>query len=128
MARYVSRIRLSLLRATKRGAWTKVISAEMEGLERDLRNDVNRQLFGWGNGVLGTTNGTGSGVTALVMDTGHAIKANMVLESFTATSGGSTGITNQTVSAVSAMQSRSPVLSRGPMLSMSIAKVLAAMR
>ena len=83
------------------GAWTKVISAEMEGLERDLRNDVNRQLFGWGNGVLGTTNGTGSGVTALVMDTGHAIKANMVLESFTATSGGSTGITNQTVSAVS---------------------------
>jgi hypothetical protein len=83
------------------GAWTKVISAEMEGLERDLRNDVNRQLFGWGNGVLGTTNGTGSSATALVMDTGHAIKVNMVLESFTATSGGSTGITDQTVSAVS---------------------------
>ena len=82
------------------GAWTKVISAEMEGLERDLRNDVNRQLFGWGNGVLGTTNGTGSGATALVMDTGHAIKVNMLLDSFTATSGGSTGITAQSVSAV----------------------------
>jgi len=83
------------------GAWTKVISAEMEGLERDLRNDVNRQLFGWGNGVLGTTNGSGSSATALVMDTGHQIKVNMLLESFTATSSGSTGITNQSVSAVS---------------------------
>jgi len=83
------------------GAWTKVISAEMEGLERDLRNDVNRQLFGWGNGVLGTTNGSGSSATALVMDTGHQIKVNMLLESFTETSSGSTGITNQSVSAVS---------------------------
>jgi len=83
------------------GAWTKVISAEMEGLERDLRNDVNRQLFGWGNGVLGTTNGSGSSATALVMDTGHQIKVNMLLESFTATSDGSTGITDQSVSAVS---------------------------
>ena len=82
------------------GAWTKVISAEMEGLERDLRNDVNRQLFGWGNGVLGTTNGTGGSVN-LVVDTGHSIKVNMVLDSHTETSGGSTGITAQTVSAVS---------------------------
>ena len=72
------------------GAWTKVISAEMEGLERDLRNDVNRQLFGWGNGVLGTTNGTGGSVN-LVLDTGHQVKVNMLVESFTLTSGGSTG-------------------------------------
>jgi hypothetical protein len=82
------------------GAWTKVISAEMEGLERDLRNDVNRQLFGWGNGVLGTTNGTGGSVN-LVLDTGHQVKVNMLVESFTLTSGGSTGITDQSVGAVS---------------------------
>ena len=83
------------------GAWTKVISAEMEGLERDLRNDVNRQLFGWGNGVLGTTNGTGTGATALVLDTGHQVKVNMVLDSHTLTADGATGITAGTVSAVS---------------------------
>ena len=96
------------------GAWTKVISAEMEGLERDLRNDVNRQLFGYGAGSLGTvktTQSSGSG-KAIVMNPGHQIKRNMVIQMFddpaltgaielgTLTSGGTAG-TGATVASVS---------------------------
>tara|TARA_Y100001956_G_C4123316_1_gene188684 strand:+ start:749 stop:1963 length:1215 start_codon:yes stop_codon:yes gene_type:complete len=87
------------------GAWTKVISAEMEGLERDLRNDVNRQLFGWGSGSLGTTADANSGTdTTITMNTGHKVKANMVIDAWdnaAATDGESIEISGITVSSVS---------------------------
>lgn len=84
------------------GAWTKVISAEMEGLERDLRNDVNRQLFGFGAGSLGTAAAANTGTEATItMNSGHQVKTNMVIDVHTLTSGGSQDIDGIVVSSVS---------------------------
>lgn len=84
-----------------KGAWIKVVQSEMGGIERDFKQDHNRQHFGWGNGVLGTTNGTGSGATSLVLDTGHKVKVNQVIDVWDATSGGSQELSAVTVTAVS---------------------------
>ena len=60
------------------GAWAKVVSAEMEGIQRDLKNDFNRQYFGFGTGQLGTVASVSGQV--ITMDAGHSLKVNMVLD------------------------------------------------
>jgi hypothetical protein len=60
------------------GAWAKVVSAEMEGIQRDLKNDFNRQYFGNGTGSLGTVASVSGQV--ITMDAGHSLKINMVLD------------------------------------------------
>lgn len=60
------------------GAWAKVVSAEMEGIQRDLKNDFNRQYFGNGTGSLGTVASVSGQV--ITMDAGHNLKINMVLD------------------------------------------------
>ena len=84
-----------------RGAFTRVMSAEMDGMRRDLKNDFNRQLFGWGNGVIGTINMAGdlSG-TAMTLDTGHGVKPNMLIDSYTATVDGTQELDSNVVSNV----------------------------
>ena len=84
-----------------RGAFTRVMSAEMDGMRRDHKNDFNRQLFGWGNGVMGTINMAGdlSG-TAMPLDTGHGVKPNMLIDSYTATVDGTQELDSNVVSNV----------------------------
>jgi len=60
------------------GAWAKVVSAEMEGIQRDLKNDFNRQYFGFGTGQLGLVASVSS--QNITMDAGHGLKVNMVLD------------------------------------------------
>lgn len=83
-----------------RGAFLRAVGSEMDGIRRDLKNDINRQLFGDGNGVLGISVGSGSTDTSLVLQAGHKVKVGMVLDSFAAKSGGSAEIDSQTVSAL----------------------------
>ena len=83
-----------------RGAFTRVMSAEMDGMRRDLKNDFNRQLFGWGNGVIGTANGAGSTATALILDVGHSVKPNMLIDSFRTVLGGTQELDGATVDSV----------------------------
>lgn len=83
------------------GAFERVMDAEMNGLRRDARNDINRQLFGDGTGSLGQANGAGSATTALVMDANHKVKRNMVVDIYTATSGGTHEVNSIKVSSVS---------------------------
>lgn len=47
-----------------RGSFTRAIQSETQGVTRDLRNDVNRQLYADGTGVIATLNSAGSGNTA----------------------------------------------------------------
>lgn len=60
------------------GAWAKVVSAEMEGIMRDVKNDFNRQMFGWGQGVLGKVASRSSQV--ITFETGHKVKVGMVID------------------------------------------------
>ena len=89
------------------GAWIRVISAEMDGISRDMKNDFNRQLHGDGTGKLGKLEETLSSATAITMKTGHRVKANMVIDGWTAVDGGTGGdadtksISAATVSSVS---------------------------
>jgi len=70
--------------ASQAGAFERVMDVEMGGLRRDARNDMNRQLFGDGTGSLLLANGAGAATTALVMDSGHKVKRNMILDIYTA--------------------------------------------
>lgn len=89
------------------GAWIRVISAEMDGISRDMKNDFNRQLHGDGTGKLGKLESALSSATAITMKTGHRVKANMVIDGWTAVDGGTGGdadtksINGVTVSSVS---------------------------
>ena len=86
---------------TNEVAWIKAVTSEMQGLERDLGRDLDRQDHGYGYGVLGTINGAGSSTTTMTMDDGHNVKVNMVIDVYTAVSGGSQEVDSISVSAVS---------------------------
>jgi len=73
---------------TNEGAWIKAVGSEMKGLTRDLSYDLDRQDHGYGYGVLGTVNGPVSANTSITMDPGHQVKINMMIDAYTATSGG----------------------------------------
>ena len=47
-----------------RGSFTRAITSETEGVTRDLRNDINRQLYGYGDGRIATLAAAASGNTA----------------------------------------------------------------
>ncbi|UOF78544.1 hypothetical protein [Caudoviricetes sp.] len=54
---------------SNRGAFKRAMDQEMQGLVRDLSNDRNRQMFGWGSGVLALINeATPTGDTTLIVD------------------------------------------------------------
>ena len=86
---------------TNEGAWIKAVGSEMKGLTRDLVRDLDRQDHGYGYGVLGTVNGAVVDTTTITMDPGHQVKINMVIDGYTAVTGGSHNIDSATVSAVS---------------------------
>lgn len=52
---------------TNRGAFVRAMDSEMRGLVRDVKNDLNRAIFGWGLGALALVNGDpGTGTTVTV--------------------------------------------------------------
>jgi len=83
-----------------RGSFIRAIGSEMDGIRRDLRNDVNRQLFGDGSGVLAANTAVDDGSGVLTVSAGHKLKIGMVIEAFTEKTGGSQHDGDMTVSAV----------------------------
>lgn len=55
---------------TNEGAFVRALTSEIEGAATDLRKDINRQIYGTGNGVLSPITGTqGSGtLTSIAVD------------------------------------------------------------
>jgi hypothetical protein len=51
-----------------RGSFTRAITSETQGVTRDLRNDVNRQLYGFGDGRIATV-AAGTNTTTLTLQT-----------------------------------------------------------
>jgi len=72
------------------GSWVKAVSAEMDGLTRDIKQDVNRQYFGAGDAVLGRA-AAGASAATVSFDTPHRLKVGMVVQFF---SSGGTGTAN----------------------------------
>jgi hypothetical protein len=67
-----------------RGAFIRAVSSEMDGIRRDLKNDINRQLFGYGAGVVGTVNGAvAAAAKTITVDWAGRVKVGMVLDSAT---------------------------------------------
>lgn len=83
------------------GAWVRVLSAEMDGLMRDMKNDVNRQLHRDGTGHLGTVV-TGATATTATLDSGHKVRPNMFVDVWDAVSASSSKeVNNIKITAVS---------------------------
>lgn len=53
---------------SNKGSFKRAMDQEMTGLVRDLGNDLNRQMFGWGKGVLALLNGDPGTTTTYTVD------------------------------------------------------------
>lgn len=53
---------------TNKGAFIKAIDAEIQGMAKDLKDDINRQLHGDGTGILCIVNGDPATGTTLTVD------------------------------------------------------------
>jgi hypothetical protein len=51
-----------------RGSFTRALQSETEGVTNDLKNDVNRQLYGTSDGVVLTLSATAAGNTATILN------------------------------------------------------------
>jgi len=49
-------------------AFAKALDNEVEGLKNDLKKDMNRQVYGSGNGAIGVASGANTGATVPVYD------------------------------------------------------------
>jgi len=49
-------------------AFARALDNEVEGLKNDLKKDMNRQVYGTGNGAIGTASGANTGATVPVYD------------------------------------------------------------
>ncbi len=50
-----------------RGSFVRAVRSEMDGLSKDLKRDINRQLWGTSNGVIATCGTTSSSTTVTVL-------------------------------------------------------------
>lgn len=91
-------IRGKAIRATKtdKGAFLRAVQSETQGMVRDLGSDINRQLYGTGNGVLATyVSGTGTAV--IVVDSTQYLEEGMYVDFNAGSGGSSTGIQIQSI-------------------------------
>ena len=56
-----------------RGSFTRAVQSETSGVVRDLRNDVNRQLYGDGSGAIAAVSGANSTVTIPLTGVGRHV-------------------------------------------------------
>jgi len=77
------------IRATKtdKGAFLRAATSEIEGMTKDLANDINRQLYLDGSGTLATY-ASGTGTTTITVDSTQYLQAGMYID-FNAGGGGS---------------------------------------
>jgi hypothetical protein len=65
-------------------AFAKALDNEVEGLKNDLMKDMNRQVYGSGNGAIGVATGANSGATVPVADA-RLFQVGMVVDTQTGT-------------------------------------------
>jgi hypothetical protein len=72
-----------------KGAFIRVVGSEMDGIRRDLKNDINRQLFGYGHGAIGIINAAQTTDNEdIVLKAGHSVKPGMVIDTYVGSGSG----------------------------------------
>jgi len=79
----------NVIRASRKdsGAFVRAVESEMTGMVEGLKKDINRQIFGLGNGSLGVVSGAPSGqvITLLVSNVSPGVlnfEEEMVIQAF----------------------------------------------
>jgi hypothetical protein len=72
-------------------AFAKALDTEVEGLKNDLKKDMNRQVYGSGNGAIGVAADANSGATVEVEDA-RLFQVGMVVDTQTGTTVDNTGL------------------------------------
>lgn len=72
-------------------AFARTVQFEMDGLKNDLLKDMNRQVYGVGDGAVAVASGANTTVTIPVKDT-RLVQVGMVLDSQTGTTVDNTGL------------------------------------
>lgn len=86
--------------ASNQGAFVKALEAEMKGLARDLKWDVNRQIFGDGSGALAVCASAPS-ATAIVVDSTAKLRVGMKVDILVTASGATTaGVVGSTIATI----------------------------
>jgi len=78
-------------------AFAKALDNEVEGLKNDLMKDMNRQVYGSGNGAIGVATGANTGATVPVADA-RLFQVGMVVDTQTGTTVDNTGLVVASVS------------------------------
>lgn len=70
------------IRAAKNneGAFVRAVDSEMRGITRDLKADINRQLFGDGTGKLAAATANSSASTTVTVDTTKNLRVGMIID------------------------------------------------
>lgn len=71
-----------LMKATRTdvGSWVRAVASEQRGMVTDLRNDVNRQLFGTSDGVIAQLADTASSTTVTLHADATTVQARQIHE------------------------------------------------
>jgi hypothetical protein len=80
-------------------AFAKALDNEVEGLKNDLKKDMNRQIYGTGNGAIGVATGANTGATVPVADA-RLFQIGMVVDTQTGTTVDNTNLVVASVSLV----------------------------
>ena len=78
-------------------AFAKALDNEVEGLKNDLKKDMNRQIYGTGNGAIGVATGANTGAVVPVADA-RLFQIGMVVDTQTGTTIDNTGLVVASVS------------------------------
>lgn len=78
-------------------AFAKALDNEVEGLKNDLMKDMNRQIYGNGNGAIGVATGANTGATVPVRDA-RLFQIGMVVDTQTGTTVDNTNLVVASVS------------------------------
>ena len=84
-----------------KGSFIRTVGAEMDGIRRDLKNDINRQLFGDGSGALAKATGVVNDSPTFTAEPGNQVKVNMVVDVWTQKSDGAQNVNSIKVNSVS---------------------------
>jgi hypothetical protein len=79
------------------GAFINLLNGETRGLARDMRKDINRQVYGTGDGVLATVRANSTSTTLLVDDVQYIHPGDVVDVLVTATGASTAGVVGATV-------------------------------
>jgi hypothetical protein len=83
------------------GSFVNLLRSEVEGAARDLKKDINRQVYGDGTGILATVTAGGTGATTFTVSSTQYLTVGDPIDVLVRSTGASvTGSTSRTITAI----------------------------